>query len=91
MFTREWTTLFKLRKSKRAEPRWSGFVRFPGVGDHGMCDIANVRQPRRPLDCFPIGERLPTTERREEGVISRGESDHFIVPVKAGNAAEERR
>ena len=74
-------------KSTWANPNRPGFARFPGVGDHGMHDTTSTRQPGRPQVCFPSGERVPTTETREEGSIRLGESDHLIVPVKAVNAA----
>jgi len=32
-------------------------------------------------------EKIQTTETREDGFIRCGESDHFILPMKAGNAA----
>ena len=64
-----------------------GGARFPGVGDHGMQDNASTRQPGRPQVCFPYGERIRTTETREEGSFGPGESDRLIVPMKAGNAA----
>jgi len=52
-----------------------------------MHDTMSTRQPGRPQFRFPRGERVRTTERREDGLIGAGESDHLIVPVKAGNAA----
>lgn len=64
---------------------WTG--RFPGVGDHGMHETAMRRQPGRPWSCFQGGEKVRTTEIRQEGPIGVRESDRLIVPVKAGNAA----
>lgn len=52
-----------------------------------MHDTMSTREPGRPQFRFPVGERDRTTERREDGLIGAGESDHFIVPEKAGNAA----
>jgi hypothetical protein len=81
------TTQFQMRKSTEAGPQGPGFVFFPGVGDHGMADIASAREPGRPRCRFPHGENLRTTVEREDGGIGGGESDHLIVPKKAGNAA----
>jgi len=39
---------------------WS--ARFPGVGDHGMYETMDVRQPGRPLCCFPCGEVVRTID-----------------------------
>ena len=62
-------------------------VRFPGVGDHGMHDTVKTRQPGRPCTRFHGWEAAPTTEIREAESIAYRESDRFILPMKAGNAA----
>ena len=62
-------------------------VHFPGVGDHGMHETMGGRQPGRSHRCSHGREKDPTTERRETGPIAGGESDRFVVPVMAGNAA----
>jgi len=54
------TTLSHRWKSTWALPRWSGYVRFPGVLDHGMHDTEISRQPGRPYARFHGWERVPT-------------------------------
>ena len=51
-----------------------------------MSDIVIMRQPGRPRDSFPQGEYAGTTEEGERQ-MKRGESDGFVVPMKADNAA----
>jgi hypothetical protein len=69
----------------RSAMAWA--VRFPGVGDHGMHETMGERQPGRPHRYSHGREKDPTTERREAGPIAGGESDRFVIPVMAGNAA----
>ena len=80
------TTFWHRRKTTWAQPRWPGCARFPGVLDHGMHDTAISRQPGRPYARFQGGERVPTTFKREEGLIVHRESDRLVVPVKGGNS-----
>jgi hypothetical protein len=45
---------------------WQGDVRFPGVGDHGMSDNLNMRQPGRPRVSSWKGS-MPEQPKREKG------------------------
>jgi hypothetical protein len=51
-----------------------------------MFDIVIMRQPGRPRVSSRKGEYAGTTEEGERQ-MRRGESDSFVVPMKAGNAA----
>ena len=51
-----------------------------------MFDIAITRQPGRPCVSFEVSRVCRTTEEGERQMRHR-ESDSFIVPKKAGNAA----
>ena len=51
-----------------------------------MSDIVITRQHGRPSVSFPKGEYARQL-KREKGKMRRRESDGFVVPVKAGNAA----
>jgi len=42
--------------------------------------------PGDPRIAFRDGERVRTTEIREDGLINSGESDRLIVPMRMGNA-----
>ena len=51
-----------------------------------MSDNLITRQPGRPRVSSRKGEYARTTEEGERQ-MRRGESDGFVVPMKAGNAA----
>ena len=68
----------------------AGFVRFPGVEDHGMHDTTMTRQPGRLYVRFHGWETARTTERRKNGSTGHGDSDRLIVSLMAGNAAGEK-
>jgi hypothetical protein len=51
-----------------------------------MFDIVTTRQPGRPCASFGVSRVCWTTEEGERQMRHR-ESDSFIVPEKAGNAA----
>ena len=59
---------------------------FPGVIDHGMFDTVITRQPGRPCVSFEVWRVCRTTEEGGRQIRHR-ESDSFVVPEKAGNAA----
>ena len=50
-----------------------------------MSDIMITRQPGRP--CGFLEAEYAGQPKREEGKVRRRESDSFVVPMKAGNAA----
>ena len=52
-----------------------------------MSDIRSTRQPGRPCVFFFESREYAQQLKREEGKIRRRESDSFVVPAKAGNAA----
>jgi hypothetical protein len=51
-----------------------------------MFDIVITRQPGRPCG-FLEAREYAGQPKREEGKVRRRESDSFVVPEKAGNAA----
>lgn len=50
-----------------------------------MFDTVITRQPGRP--CASLAREYAGQLKREEGKVRHRESDSFVVPVKAGNAA----
>ena len=75
-----------VRSQHEHNRQWQGYVRFPGVRDHGMYDNLITRQPGRPRAFFPQGKYAATTEEGGRQKM-HGESDGLVVPMKAGNAA----
>ena len=66
---------------------WQVFLCFLGVGEHGMLDIGNRRQPGIPCRVFQEWEYAGQVIIKRGRQMSCRESDDRIVPMKAGNAA----
>jgi len=61
--------------------------RLSGVGDHGMPDIANMRQPGRSSSLLLKSEYAGQPIIKGGRQMGEGKSDGVIVPEKAGNSA----
>jgi len=61
--------------------------RLSGVGDHGMPDIANMRQPGRSSSLLLESEYAGQPIIKGGRQMGEGKSDGVIVPEKGGNSA----